>query len=92
MSDWIRKSNLLNKVAGVHYDTEHPLESYASLVSLINNAETEDPIGNRWKDLGLGLYECSVCKGRLMHGGIRTGRFRFCPLCGSRMEGVNETD
>lgn len=42
MSDYISKSRLLNKVAGCHYDTEHPLESYASLVCLINGMETED--------------------------------------------------
>lgn len=42
MSDYISKSRLLNSMAGVHYDTEHPLESYTALVSLINNAPTEE--------------------------------------------------
>ncbi len=44
MSDYISKSKLLNKMAGCHYDTEHPLESYASLVNLINNARTDEVV------------------------------------------------
>ena len=44
MSDYISKSKLLNAIAGVHYDTEHPLESYTALVNLINNTETEDVV------------------------------------------------
>ena len=42
MSDLISKSKLLNRMANVHFDTEHPLESYTALVTLINIADTED--------------------------------------------------
>ena len=42
MSDLISKSALLNRIATeVHYDTENPLEQYARMMNLINNAPLE---------------------------------------------------
>lgn len=43
MSDLISKGKLLNRIAKeCHYSTEEPLQSYAKLLAVINDMETEE--------------------------------------------------
>jgi len=45
MSDLISKGKLLNKIATeCHYSTEEPLQSYAKLLAVVNDMETEDEL------------------------------------------------
>ena len=87
----INKEKLINKIATeVHYDTEHPLESYAKLLMMIVEAEEDDRKGH-WEivynDNEPFKAICSNCGYTIP---IRT-RYelitkRECPFCKIKME------
>lgn len=87
MSDYISKSKLLNKIANVHYDTENPLQSYSSIISLVNNMETEERKTGYWTvDLNMGDMECSECHTLHMYYKGANEDQVYCSQCGARME------
>lgn len=54
----INKEKLINKIATeVHYDTEHPLESYAKLLMMIVEAEEDEAVSR-----GKWISYCKDCK------------------------------
>ena len=89
----IDKAALLNTIATeVHYDSERPLEMYAKLLSVVNDAPTADsePVkhghwGEEWFDHKLKIV-CSVCE-------CFADRWTdYCPNCGAKMDEVTNDE
>lgn len=82
----IDKTELINKIATeCHYDTEHPLEAYAKLFTLINDAPTIDaePVRHgKWMHNGFMEVKCNNC-GNVFHELEDTN---YCPHCGYKMD------
>lgn len=84
----IDKAALLNTIATeVHYDSERPLEMYAKLLSVVNDAPTVDaePVRHgHWiaEISDEEEYKCSEC------GDIEYYTCKYCPNCGSKMDEV----
>lgn len=89
----INKEKLINKIATeVHYDTEHPLESYAKLLMMIVEAEEDDRRGHwivDYNDNKPFKATCSNCGYGLP---ITTLLFmkKECPNCKIKMEEVEK--
>lgn len=87
----INKEKLINKIATeVHYDTEHPLESYAKLLMMIVEAEEEEAEDKEAVSRGKWLHNdimetdiCSCCHTLLV---CDVRGFNYCPYCGAKMD------
>ena len=99
----IDKAALLNTIATeVHYDSERPLEMYAKLLSVVNDAPTVDaePVRHgRWcvtQAYPHTIY-CSECFQRFAqaHWAVwEDGSLPrdYCPHCGAKMDGERRED
>ncbi|MBR6987179.1 MAG: hypothetical protein IKH82_03830 [Clostridiales bacterium] len=91
----INKEKLINKIATeVHYDTEHPLESYAKLLMMIVEAEEEEaePIRHgKWiinECLGVKDMLCPECGEMYDYNEGLEEDWKYCPNCGAKMDEV----
>lgn len=95
----IDKAALLNTIATeVHYDSERPLEMYAKLLSVVNDAPTVDaePVRHgRWIE-GNNFHwyynSCSCC-GYTRTTDIKSNgwnQWKYCPMCGAKMDESKE--
>ena len=61
---------------------------------MIENAPTiEERKTGKWIHRGCGIFSCSECDEKIgtnVYTEAETVRFRFCPNCGAKMEGVAE--
>ena len=93
----IDKAALLNTIATeVHYDSERPLEMYAKLLSVVNDAPTVDAepvrhgkwIHNKWSEMRHD-YDCSLCGCRITGVdpfSLSATAYYYCPECGAKMD------
>ena len=96
----IDKAALLNTIATeVHYDSERPLEMYAKLLSVVNDAPIVDaePVKhghwiNHFDDLFPmeSTVECSICGEKEWMMTIIN--HNYCPNCGAKMDEVTDDE
>ena len=96
----INKEKLINKIATeVHYDTEHPLESYAKLLMMIveaeEEAEEEEDVSHaewiiHYNHNTPFMAHCSEC-GFIDTINSINDLTEYCSFCGSRMDKGEET-
>lgn len=91
----INKEKLINLIATeVHYDTEHPLESYAKLLMMIVEAEEDDGHGH-WEIVYNNNVPfkaiCSNCGHTIpISPYLMMKTLRECPICKIKMDEVND--
>lgn len=91
----INKEKLINKIAtDVHYDTEHPLESYAKLLMMIVEAPDEEDVSHgewivHYNHNTPYMAHCSEC-GYIKAINSMNDLTEYCVFCGAKMDKVKD--
>lgn len=59
---------------------------------LISRGWRKMNIFGKWKDMGGGIYKCTVCGEHIQIDAPKATDWKYCPVCGSRIIGESDED